>query len=224
MPPKKCYLDDIIRVEKKKIGPQQYAQQIKWSDDCRSVLKHGHSHKDEFSKHDRVTVTSEYITQQKRKGVPAPGTYDPKRQDRLKFGKFETSEKSTFHIDMAVYYSKQTPALGYKNVDSLLQNPAKKQAFAYKFPPTKTTAADLSKKIPKSDKPDVGTYQSQPAYKYTLPRKGHSQKWTNTPKTRFYDFDIKRSKEVPGAGTYKVQPNVFKQLSRSPPSIAIRRH
>jgi len=41
LPPKTSYLDDIMKVEKKKIGPQQYAPHKEWSSILNSITVHG---------------------------------------------------------------------------------------------------------------------------------------------------------------------------------------
>ena len=69
----------------------------------------------------------------------------------------------------------------------------------------------------------MGSYDSTKAYKYTMKR-GFSQKWDSGPVKKFYEIDIKRSKKVPSCSYYTVTNDAMNRLSKSPPSIRMRRH
>ena len=60
---KTCYLDDIMKIEKKKIGPGHYAAGThkQWSDHLSSTMQHGHAQKGKFGRHDRVLYLQELM-------------------------------------------------------------------------------------------------------------------------------------------------------------------
>ena len=73
---KYSYLDDVIKANKHKVSPQQYAKQEDWKERETSVQRHGHAHKDEYRKGPRETLNSQIMKEAKLKGIPAPGHYN----------------------------------------------------------------------------------------------------------------------------------------------------
>ena len=55
--PKTCFLDDIMKMEKKKIGPQKYAGHSQWSDVLSNHNIQGMASKGKLHQHDRVLIT-----------------------------------------------------------------------------------------------------------------------------------------------------------------------
>ena len=56
-----------------------------------------------FRPRERPLVTQEFMDEAKRRNVPAPGLYDLPEGDKPRLGYVEKSEKSSYHIDMAIY-------------------------------------------------------------------------------------------------------------------------
>ena len=103
MPKKESYLDPIIKQEKKKLGPQAYATHSNWGDDMSNAIKQGHVKKGNFQPRERPLVTKEFMDEAKKRGIPAPGAYSGPKGDKPLLGQSEKSEKSSYHIDMAIY-------------------------------------------------------------------------------------------------------------------------
>ena len=82
---------------------------------------------------------------------------------------------------------------------------------------------DLRKKPKKDSGPDMGSYEPQKAQK-SLYKKEYSQQWDKGPVVKFYEHEIRRSKKVPSCSHYKVTADAFSRISRSPPSIRMKRH
>lgn len=57
LPRKTCYLDDIMKVENKKIGPQKYADHQVWTSVLNNISVHGSSRKGKTFHHDRVLMS-----------------------------------------------------------------------------------------------------------------------------------------------------------------------
>ena len=76
--------------------------------------KQGHPKKGVFQPRERPLFTGDKMHEEKRKGIPAPGIYDMPEQKKFRLGFTEKSDKHSYNIDAAVWYSKQTPAVGYK--------------------------------------------------------------------------------------------------------------
>ena len=109
----------------------------------------------------------------KRRAIPAPGAYNnmpPK--DKLLLGHSSKSEKSSYHIDSAVFQSKQTPTVCYQKVEQLT-NSTKPRILVTKIHDPLIKKEDLGKKPKKSADPDMGTYDSTKAFRYTM-RRGFS--------------------------------------------------
>ena len=75
MPKKESYLDPIIKVESKKLGPQAYATHSNWGDEMSNTYKQGHCKKGVFQPRERPLITNEFMHEAKRRNIPAPGTY-----------------------------------------------------------------------------------------------------------------------------------------------------
>jgi len=75
MPKKESYLDPIIKIEKKKLGPQAYSTHSNWGEDMSNTIRQGHSKKGAFQPRERPLVTKEFMDEAKRKGIPPPGHY-----------------------------------------------------------------------------------------------------------------------------------------------------
>ena len=110
----------------------------------------------------------------------------------------------------------------YKTVESL-SNLVRPKSRVTKIYDPKIKREDLSKKPPKDKGPDMGSYDSKKGYEYTQ-TKGLSQKFSAAPIVKFYEQDIKRSKKVPSCSHYTVTKDAMSRLSKSPPSIRMRRH
>ena len=162
------------------------------------------------------------MNEAKRRAIPPPGAYNLPKTDKPKLGHTDKSEKSSYHIDVAIYQSKQTPTVCYKTTDSLT-GATKPRIFSTKIHDPLVKKEDLGKKPKKSNLPDMGSYDSTKAYRYTMKR-GFSQKWDSGPVKKFYEIDIKRSKKVPSCSYYTVTNDAMNRLSKSPPSIRMRRH
>ena len=137
-------------------------------------------------------------------------------------GHSDRSTKSAYHIDEAVFSARQTPAVCYKDLKSLT-NSTKPRAFALKIPDAKTKASDMHRKPKKSTEPDMGSYEPAKVKEKLRDMSGPSQKMSNTPITKYYDINIKRSKHVPGPGHYKTD-QYCRIMSKTPNSIRVRRH
>ena len=83
---------------------------------------------------------------------------------------------------------------------------------------------DLGKKPKKDPLPDMGSYDTKKGFEYTRDRSYPSQKWSTAPVVKFYEQNIKRTKAVPSCSHYVVTDKAVNKLSRSPPSIRVRRH
>lgn len=189
MPQKSSFLDPIIKIEKKKLGPQAYATHSSWKDDQSNAYRNGHIKKGCFQPRERPLITKEFMEEAKRKNIPAPGAYTIPRQDRQLLGFTEKAEKRAYHVDMAAYYAKQTPTVCYKKVEDL-SNLIKPKIFAAKIVEPVMKKDDVGKKIPKDKGPDMGSYEVGPAQNYVAKR-GLSQKWSTGPVVSFHDASVK---------------------------------
>lgn len=50
--------------------------------------------------------TGDKMHEEKRKGIPAPGTYDLPKEGKIKLGHSSMSEKHSYNIDAAVWHAK----------------------------------------------------------------------------------------------------------------------
>ena len=80
---KHTFLDDVAKAAKKKLSPDKYATVQNWGEMSHSKLMHGHAQKNRFSPGDRLTVLAEAIKIDKRRNIPAPGTYSKFPQARV---------------------------------------------------------------------------------------------------------------------------------------------
>jgi hypothetical protein len=158
----------------------------------------------------------------KKRGIPPPGHYPAPKGDKFLLGHSDKSEKSSYHIDMAVHHSKQVPSFTYKNTESL-SNLTKPRSLIAKMYEPKIKREDLAKKPKKDSGPDMGSYDSTKAYDF-VQTKGLSQKFAAGPVVKFYDQALKVSKKVPGTGHYKIPDKTYTRISKSPPSIRMKRH
>ena len=109
----------------------------------------------------------------------------------------------------------------YKSVEALTAN--KPRVIAPKIYEPKVKREDLRKKPKKDSAPDMGSYEPAKVAK-ALHKQGLSQKWDTGPVVKFYEKQVKLSKHVPSCNYYKVTTDAYNRLSRSPPSIAMKRH
>lgn len=72
--------------------------------------------------------------------------------------------------------------------------------------------------------PDMGSYEPTKSQEFIANKTGPSQKWETGPVVRYYEKMQKLSKGVPASNVYKVTPDHFNRLSKSPPSCRINRH
>ena len=86
---KTCFLDDIMKIEKKKLAPTHYksAAHEQWSERLSSKEANGHTHKGKFLGHERETSQQELMRRTKKENLPAPGCYSPKQPEpgKMKF-------------------------------------------------------------------------------------------------------------------------------------------
>lgn len=220
---KTTFLDPIIKREKaKQLGPGTYAKHRDWVDDMSNGMSHGHRKKGVFAPRDRPLVTTEFMNAAKRRAVPPPGAYNMPPASKPKLGHSDKSSKSSYHIDIAVYQSKQTPTVCYQTTEQLI-GPTKPRVLVTKIPDPLVKKEDLGKKPKKSSEPDMGTYDATKAFRYTQKR-GFSQKWDTGPVVKFYEGEVRRAKKVPSCSHYVVTNEALNRLSKSPPSIRTRRH
>ena len=99
----------------------------------------------------------------------------------------------------------------------------KPRILVTKIPDPLVKKEEWGKRPKKSNDPDMGTYEPTKAFKYTVKR-GFSQKWDTGPVVKFYEGEIKRSKKVPSCSQYTVTNDALNRLSKSPPSIRMKRH
>ena len=122
-PKKTTFLDPVITSEKKKeaggLGPTKYASQSDWKEDMTNVFKQGIVKKGKFAPHDRPLVTTEFMNEAKRRNIPPPGHYNLPPGDKPRGGIADKTEKSSYHINMAIYQAKQTPTVCYTSLESL---------------------------------------------------------------------------------------------------------
>lgn len=78
MPTKSCYLDDICKAEKAKIGPNKYTAHKDWASVSNNISIHGQSRKGKKYFHDRITLCDEIVKEARRKSVPDPAAYKVK--------------------------------------------------------------------------------------------------------------------------------------------------
>ena len=69
----------------------------------------------------------------------------------------------------------------------------------------------------------MGSYQKDGIDKLVRP-KSYALIMSKNPKKPFYTANIKNAQGKPNAATYKVNPDVYNRISRSPNSIRMRRH
>ena len=91
------------------------------------------------------------------------------------------------------------------------------------LPRTKEGVDERQSKPKKVSGPDMGTYDLSKEFDFKEPGK-NSQKWAPPAKGTIYDPIYKHSKGVPAPSHYKITPDHFARLSRSPPSIRVMRH
>lgn len=188
----------------------------------KNIYKQGHPKKGIFAPHDRPLVTTEFMKEAKRRDIPPPGHYNLPPADKPKGCVADKAEKSSYHIDMAIYQAKQTPTVCYTSLESLT-SATKPRVLTSKLQEPKIKKEDLGKKPKKDTGPDMGTYEPTKSIKY-IERKELSQKWDSGPIKKFYDIEINRAKKVPAPNFYEVTDGAFNRLSKSPNSIRVRRH
>ena len=114
-----------------------------------------------FNPHDRPLHTAELIKAEQKRHVPPPGTYEASKGEKPILGFSTKSDKSSYHIESAEWYSKQTPQVCYKDTKSLTFL-TKPRHLDTKITPLKETAAEAAKnmKPKKSSAPDMGSYEA----------------------------------------------------------------
>ena len=76
MPKKTSFLDPIIKAEKVRLAPTAYATHSNWGSEHKNQYNNGLAKKGVFQPRERPLFTGDKMHEEKRKGVPAPGTYD----------------------------------------------------------------------------------------------------------------------------------------------------
>lgn len=212
--PLKCFVD--IFAKNKLFVP---ACKYEVSTDWKSVLPN----RGKWLKSERVTSTMEEIKAEKKKAIPGPGMYEmPKTNESFGFG--GTKDKSGARVEkhipeiwQAEWAAQQTPGAKYEPSHKLIES----SLVHLKFPPEPKNKSILGET---EKQPEVGTYDPEPSFKKLLANPPRVKMITGKPKECFID-EIKRKKKwCPGSGTYDVTPEHFRRLSKSPPSIRIRRH
>ena len=92
-----------MKIEKKKIGPGHYKKagvHETWSTNLSAPEQHGHIHKGQFGKHDRILIMQELMNKTRKENMPAPGCYDASKAPEPKLSKFQKSIKSSSFIDI----------------------------------------------------------------------------------------------------------------------------
>ena len=103
MPAKTSYLDPVIKVAKSSLPPTAYSKHQNWADDMSNSYSNGHAKKGVFQPRERPLVTKEFMDEAKRRGIPPPGAYTIKENKKALLCHNDKSEKSSYHIDMAIY-------------------------------------------------------------------------------------------------------------------------
>lgn len=109
---KKTFLDDVKREAKKKLSPVLYAKVENWAEISNSKMLHGHGHKNKIHPGNRVTFVDEAVKFDKRRHIPAPGTYNNLPKDRV-LQVPKTTDKQLKMNDHCMYIAEQTPAAKY---------------------------------------------------------------------------------------------------------------
>ncbi len=190
LPPKTCYLDDIMKIEKKKIGPQQYAPHEVWSSVLNNITVHGSNRKGIAFHHDRVLMSNELIKDAKRKQIPPPGHYNTQIKERLLYGSLSKTDKSPSFINEALNHSMEVPDHKYEHMDAWKKS--QKKSFAAKIVPL-VKKTDAPKK---SKDPDMGSYWKESMDKL-IRKKVLNSKMSEIPKVTFSEIYASSKKFVP---------------------------
>jgi hypothetical protein len=224
LPKKGNFIDDVIKIESKKIAPNAYKTTKDWNELNTNVSLNGHIHKNQIMYRDRPLESTDLIKRVKKENLPAPGHYKPEHNEKVKFTIWSKEEKRNAIFDMAVEAGKATPAVCYKSVDNLVNRVVKPKIYEHKITKPGKDAEPFHLRPKKSNAPDMGTYQHSKQFHSTQTRKVSTEKWVNVKKPSYLDPVMKRSKGAPAPSTYKVTMDHYARLSASPPSIRPRRH
>ena len=116
--------------------------------------------KSSLSKSPRVTIPAEIEHQAKRLTMPGPGAYDYKPKYKVLGSCILKSEKRCF-LDEAEYMGLQTPQVYDAKYDSVFARSPKIKIISPKTKPEEQF------KVVKSDKPDMGSYNSDVSFQKT---------------------------------------------------------
>ena len=103
-PGRATFLDDVIEASRKKGPGKVHSSLPNWAQEHASTALQGHPHKDEFLKAPRRTIPDEVFAEQKRRHVPAPGTYDAEKPHKILSIPKSTTSKGALGDD-AAYHS-----------------------------------------------------------------------------------------------------------------------
>lgn len=103
MAPRGNFLDPIIKIEDKKLDPVKYAAHINWGNVLENPIEQGHSKKGKFQPRDRPLMTNELVNSEKKRNIPAPGTYEASKGDKPLLGVTDRSVKSAYILDVATH-------------------------------------------------------------------------------------------------------------------------
>lgn len=86
MAPRGNYLDPVMKIEAKKLDPGKYSKHKKWGESLENVIEQGHPRKGKFQPRERPLMTDEYIKSEKKRNIPAPGTYEASKGNKPLLG------------------------------------------------------------------------------------------------------------------------------------------
>ena len=220
--------DDIAKHSTRgKVSPQLYAKQLNWNEMSVGRL-HGHVHKDEFRKMDRITVTSEQFNTAKKRNIPGP-IYD---LPAFKIPSIANSKSSQLEATAdSQYRAKQVPDFKYDIHPA--QKLVKPKIYQLKFVPDKNKDQNPYKII-KSKEPTVGSYNDPQSFRKTQLHSYERDKFLINKGPKIgksfgscvgqIELFVKLKKGVPGPGTYKNVESAYSRISTSPPTLRSRRH
>ena len=182
----------------------------------------------------RLTYCQEMTKTEKKRGVPDPGKYDQPSMigTEKKNGNGmikSTEDKYCIFIEDAVNKSKMMPRPGHVPTNSQSQNYSqvdpKPKCPVMKESKNKTD--DRMTKIEKRPKDTApGDLNDMAAWKKINTRRNEQegQKISTFKREIFTDTYCKQRNWLPGPGKHYVEKEKYDRLSKSPPSIAMKRH
>jgi hypothetical protein len=90
---KKTFIDDVVRFSLKHNFPPAKLDQVVWTKEQNSMVNHGHAHKDEFRKGERLTLPAQLMREGFKLKAPDMCTYNPIDQQKVRNFALVLSEK-----------------------------------------------------------------------------------------------------------------------------------